>query len=63
MDGNNSLKLIDPHYRSGQALPDDRDVKSLIWIPPEEVDVFKDEVSNTGKVRLIVHPMMSLTSC
>lgn len=57
MDGNTSLKLIDPFYRSGQALPDDRGVESPIWISPDEVDTFKDEVSNSKKV----YPRIRLT--
>ena len=54
MDGNNSLKLIDPLYRSGHALPDGRGLESPIWISAEEVDVFKDEVSNNKKVRTVI---------
>ena len=44
MDGNQSLKLVDDQYRRGEALPDLRDGRSPIWILPEEVDRFKNEV-------------------
>ena len=44
MDGNQSLKLIDDGFRRGEQLPDGRDGRSPIWMTPEEVDVFKDEV-------------------
>ncbi|KAF9048996.1 hypothetical protein BJ165DRAFT_1310808, partial [Panaeolus papilionaceus] len=45
MDGNNSLKLVDSTFRAGTACADDRESKSLQWISPEGVNVFKDEVS------------------
>jgi len=44
MDGNQSLKLVDYMFRSGQQRPDTRTMRSDMWIIPEEVDVFKDEV-------------------
>jgi len=47
MDGNNSLKLVDSAFRSGKPRWDDRESDSVRWIVPEDVDVFKDEVSRT----------------
>jgi hypothetical protein len=46
MDGNNSLKLVDSTFCSGVRQTDDRVSSSAQWIMPEEVDRFKDEVSN-----------------
>jgi hypothetical protein len=46
MDGNNSLKLIDSFFRPGQKRIDSRTVQWSKWITPEEVDVYKDEISN-----------------
>ena len=44
MDGNQSLKLVDNLFRSGNPLRDDRAGRSSIWLTPEEVDKWKDEV-------------------
>ncbi|PPQ92117.1 LOW QUALITY PROTEIN: hypothetical protein CVT25_007973 [Psilocybe cyanescens] len=44
MDGNNSLKLIDSVFHAGLVCTDTCISTSECWIPPEEVDVFKDEV-------------------
>ena len=51
MDGNNSLKLVDSIFRPGSVRKDSRTTTSHQWIPPEEVDIFKDEVK---KVRSYV---------
>ncbi|OCH84140.1 hypothetical protein OBBRIDRAFT_742103, partial [Obba rivulosa] len=45
MDGNSSLKLVNNVFRSGQVQEDIKTRRSDIWILPEEVDRFKDEVS------------------
>jgi len=58
MDGNNSLKLVDTTFRSGTVRHDDRVTDSLRWITPEDVDIFKDEVSN--KVRAHFRPPLYL---
>ncbi|KAL7280475.1 hypothetical protein ACG7TL_005406 [Trametes sanguinea] len=44
MVGNQSLKLIDSMFRSGTILEDTHTAWSEIWISPEKVDCFKDEV-------------------
>ncbi|KAH9903426.1 hypothetical protein C8Q73DRAFT_674646 [Cubamyces lactineus] len=44
MDGNQSLKLVDDQFRSGKPLADTRTARTDLWIPPDEVDQFKDEV-------------------
>ncbi|KAI0684967.1 hypothetical protein C8T65DRAFT_712851 [Cerioporus squamosus] len=44
MDGNQSLKLVDSAFRAGTPLADSRQARSDYWIPPDEVDRFKDEV-------------------
>ncbi|KAJ7206188.1 hypothetical protein B0H12DRAFT_1034827, partial [Mycena haematopus] len=51
MDENNSLKLVDATFRAGTAHPDDRASTSFRWLTPAQVDVFKDEVANSQKVR------------
>jgi len=61
MDGNSSLKQVDSALKLHQERPDDRKFRSDIWLTAEEVDVFKDEVSNAKqKVRLRVSLMFSL---
>jgi hypothetical protein len=45
MDGNNSLKRFMEFMRSRQALPDPRTHRRDYFIPPEEVDLMKDEVT------------------
>jgi hypothetical protein len=46
MDGNNSLKLVDSSVRFGSSRLDERQhrIKDL-FLSPEEVDRFKDEVT------------------
>lgn len=51
MDGNNSLKLVDATFRTGTTRPDNRISTSFRWLMPEQVDIFKDEVANSQKVR------------
>jgi hypothetical protein len=46
MDGNNSLKLVDSYFRRGQQRSDRRSIQSDMWITPEEVDIYKDEVAS-----------------
>jgi hypothetical protein len=53
MDGNNSLKLVDATFRAGHLRPDNRASTSFRWLTPEQVDVFKDEVTDSQKVRCI----------
>ncbi|EIW76037.1 hypothetical protein CONPUDRAFT_39384, partial [Coniophora puteana RWD-64-598 SS2] len=45
MDGNNSLKLVDPKVRSGTERFDPRCGQSDIWLSETFVDGFKDEVN------------------
>ncbi|KAJ6464986.1 hypothetical protein C8R45DRAFT_1107214 [Mycena sanguinolenta] len=52
MDGNNSLKLIDPTFRAGLPRFDSRKTESFRWLTTAEVDIFKDEVKNSEKVSL-----------
>ncbi|KAJ7717204.1 hypothetical protein B0H16DRAFT_1666805 [Mycena metata] len=47
MDGNNSLKLVDPMFYAGTTRADNRTSAHDHWLSPEEVDEFKDEVSNS----------------
>jgi hypothetical protein len=51
-DGNNSLKSVADEYKSGSVRDDDRMAHDLNdrWISPEDVDLFKDEVTNSQKV-------------
>lgn len=44
MDGNQSLKLVDHKYRAGIEHDDLRQARSDMWITPDRVDEFKDEV-------------------
>ncbi|KAK7054618.1 hypothetical protein VNI00_003081 [Paramarasmius palmivorus] len=45
MDGNNSLKQVDPQYRAGQTREDDRELPDYIaGLEEDTVDQFKDEV-------------------
>ncbi|OBZ66016.1 hypothetical protein A0H81_14010 [Grifola frondosa] len=46
MDGNQSLKLVDDMFRSGTPRQDDRVGRSDVWLLPERVDRFKDEVKD-----------------
>ncbi|KAK1219024.1 hypothetical protein PQX77_018276 [Marasmius sp. AFHP31] len=45
MDGNNSLKLVDVHRRSGQARIDTRFIKHPRWLDADFVDLYQDEVA------------------
>lgn len=53
IDGNNSLKLVDASVRHGSVRQDDRTYRIKdMFLPPDAVDKFKDEVSSrTAKVR------------
>jgi len=50
MDGNSSMKLVDTLFKSGTPRLDDRAARSAIWLTPEQVDIFKDEVNGPRKV-------------
>lgn len=54
IDGNQSLKLVDDMFRYGEALPDERDGRSDIWLTAEDVDRFKDEVQSARQVRFFI---------
>ncbi|KAJ7080471.1 hypothetical protein C8R44DRAFT_653651 [Mycena epipterygia] len=49
MDGNSSLQLVDSTFQSGVPRVDDRKSMSARWISSQDVDKFKDEVSNAQK--------------
>ncbi|KAK1233953.1 hypothetical protein PQX77_002855 [Marasmius sp. AFHP31] len=49
MDGNSSLKLVDPTHKSGNPRLDTRQLYDHRWVDAEEVDVMKDEVINAQK--------------
>ncbi|KAJ7764195.1 hypothetical protein DFH07DRAFT_867309 [Mycena maculata] len=49
MDGNNSLKWVDAILRTGTSRADDRISQHDRWVTPEQVDLFKDEVSESQK--------------
>ncbi|KAL0563254.1 hypothetical protein V5O48_018820, partial [Marasmius crinis-equi] len=49
IDGNASLKLVDPFHKSGNPRTDTRDLQHPRWIDSETVDEMKDEVSNAQK--------------
>ncbi|KAK1229756.1 hypothetical protein PQX77_007171, partial [Marasmius sp. AFHP31] len=49
MDGNSSLKLVDPTHKSGNPRLDTRQLQDHRWVDAEEVDVMKDEVTNAQK--------------
>jgi hypothetical protein len=55
MDGNSSLKLVDSVLKKGKDRLDDRTITSDIWLTPEEVDIFKDEVSSAKKKKVRPH--------
>ncbi|KAL6299353.1 hypothetical protein BKA93DRAFT_819932 [Sparassis latifolia] len=50
MDGNQSLKLVDDLFRSGVTRSDGRMDRTDIWLTPEAVDRFKDEVARSNQV-------------
>ncbi|OBZ74357.1 hypothetical protein A0H81_05684 [Grifola frondosa] len=47
MDGNQSLKLVDNVFRVGTPRKDSRTCRTDIWLSPDEVDQFKDEVRSS----------------
>ncbi|KAJ7170275.1 hypothetical protein C8R43DRAFT_1120708 [Mycena crocata] len=49
MDGNNSLKLVDSTFRSGQCSPGQPGVYIVPLADSRQVDLFKDEVANSQK--------------
>jgi hypothetical protein len=52
VDGNNSLKSVATEFKAGAPRADDRITRGIDdrWLTPEEVNVFKDEVTNSQKV-------------
>ncbi|KAL0057017.1 hypothetical protein AAF712_016361 [Marasmius tenuissimus] len=50
MDGNNSLKLVDPAVKSGKARLDTRELRDPRWLEAEQVDKMKDEVVNAQRL-------------
>jgi hypothetical protein len=52
MDGNNSLKSVDSILHAGKTRLDNRTSHHDRWVSPEEVDVFKDDVTIAQKVSL-----------
>jgi hypothetical protein len=48
MDGNNSLKSVDPSYQHGKERFDDRVILSPRWIETDAVDQYKDEVTRSA---------------
>lgn len=66
IDGNQSLKSVDTMFRSGNPREDNRATPADMWISPEEVDRFKDEVQNRGKVRTLffgLFPLVNVILC
>ncbi|THG99052.1 hypothetical protein EW026_g3227 [Hermanssonia centrifuga] len=61
MDGNSSLKLVDSAIRAGVPRTDEHTFRSDIWITPEEVDRFKDEVASSDKAAPVDHDSDSNT--
>ncbi|KAJ7784896.1 hypothetical protein DFH07DRAFT_947968 [Mycena maculata] len=49
MDGNNSHKWVDAILRAGTPRADDPVSQHDRWVTPEQVDLFKDEVSESQK--------------
>ncbi|OBZ69684.1 hypothetical protein A0H81_10468 [Grifola frondosa] len=47
MDGNQSLKLVDNVFHVGTPHKDSRMYRTDIWLSPDEVDQFKDEVRSS----------------
>jgi hypothetical protein len=53
MDGNNSLKLVDSSVRFGNSRQDERKHRIQdLFLSPEEVDRFKDEVAANALTRV-----------
>lgn len=46
IDGNNSLKRVGSAARGSEERYDSRSMRSGRWLPPDEVDQFKDEILN-----------------
>ncbi|KAJ7016733.1 hypothetical protein C8F04DRAFT_1201568 [Mycena alexandri] len=61
MDGNNSLKLVDPMFHAGVTRADNRTSVHDRWLSPEEVDEFKDEVSDSQKRPRGTGPVLTQT--
>ena len=53
IDGNNSLKRLGTSVHGVNDRLDTRSIISNRWVPPEEVDLFKDEVRL--RVRLLIY--------
>ncbi|KAK1218119.1 hypothetical protein PQX77_019197 [Marasmius sp. AFHP31] len=49
IDGNSSLKLVDPTHKNGNPRVDTRQLHNHCWINADEVDLMKDEVVNAQK--------------
>ncbi|KAH7903213.1 hypothetical protein BJ138DRAFT_1020992, partial [Hygrophoropsis aurantiaca] len=62
MDGNNSLKLVDPVLRGGKERHDPRDGRSPIWLKEDFVDAYKDEVRNSRTSPRTTQPATSPTN-
>ncbi|KAL0058201.1 hypothetical protein AAF712_015134 [Marasmius tenuissimus] len=62
MDGNSSLKLVDPTHKSGHPRLDTRMLQDHRWIDVEDVDVMKDEVANAQKKYKLSNPPKSAPS-
>ncbi|KAJ7027667.1 hypothetical protein C8F04DRAFT_1266771 [Mycena alexandri] len=61
MDGNNSLKLVDPAFHSGAPRLDNRTSALDRWLSPQEVDEFKDEVFESQKRPRGTGPILTKT--
>ena len=51
MDGNQSLKLVDSKFRAGTPRTDPQRLGTDLYLSPEAVDQFKDDVANSKRVR------------
>jgi hypothetical protein len=63
IDGNNSLRRIDPTLVNGKVpLPDPRSARSDYWLSAQEVDTFKDEVkAKAVKIPKVIFPFPMLS--
>ncbi|KAJ6563493.1 hypothetical protein B0H10DRAFT_2115144 [Mycena sp. CBHHK59/15] len=61
MDGNNSLKLVDPAFHAGAPRVDNRTSRHDRWLTPDEVDEFKDEVHESQKRPRGTGPILTQT--
>ncbi|KAJ7765467.1 hypothetical protein DFH07DRAFT_955712 [Mycena maculata] len=59
MDGNNSLKLVWDAFRAGNPRADDQISSHDRWITVDQVDVFKDKVSESQKRPRGTGPVLS----